>query len=68
MSPVVIETSKCVVMTIERISMAKEAQKTLPAGGVREVCTIVSLSIFIINFFKRPVTLHKHTCVAIGTR
>lgn len=66
-SPVVAVTSKCGLMTLERILTAKQTTQMLPARGIRVAVRSILFSTLVTDFSTKTAVLHKHINIAFGT-
>lgn len=54
-------------MAIEKPTNQKNMNKTLPSRGMEDVRLHHAFPLLINNFSRRPVMLHKHSIIAVGT-
>lgn len=54
-------------MTIKRPRNQKNMNKPFPARGIEDIRQHCALQLLGTNFSRKPVMLHKHTTIAVGT-
>lgn len=65
-APLMMTTSRCGLMEIEKSTIQKNMNRLLPARCIDNVWPHRAFPILVTNFSRKPVMLHKNTIIAVG--